>query len=170
MNKEALFHYHDFKHYLDYLTFFQEKALMLTHTLLTYILLVALTAAVTVKTTSFVDMPKRMFYLKNTPTILLLESTLNNVFVSNNEGASWTQASSIPNGAIKSLFMHPFDQNCAYAFSDSTDHYLTTDKGASWLKFTTPLPPALYSPLLSFNSARPSLLLFAGRKCDCILF
>lgn len=59
--------------------------------------------------------------------------------------------------------MHTYAKDRAYLITESSDVHYTTDKGASWNKFTAPsMPNSLGIPLLDFHPIRPDWLIWTG--------
>lgn len=52
----------------------------------------------------------------------------------------------------------------AFLFTETTTHYMTKDRGASWIKFEVPLAPAFETAgyLMSFHSGYADYLLYQG--------
>lgn len=97
---------------------------------------------------------------------LLVFTSENQVWQSKNQGFSWDE----PVKGIKfiSLQTHPYSRDRAYLIGPDETIYYTTDKGASWNNFRTPLPPNLLGiPLLDFHPTRPDWLIWTGSE-GCI--
>ncbi|KAI8868427.1 Oligoxyloglucan reducing end-specific cellobiohydrolase [Ramicandelaber brevisporus] len=124
------------------------------------------------------EQPRRFFYVKKSNVLMYLEEHSGNLMRSDNDGASWKAASGIPSGAVGDVFLHPFDgEKTIYATNkakDATHHWVSTDKGANWRKFSVPLP-AVYGGLggtgggmlgpFAFNAERPNSVIYIGQEC-----
>ncbi|ODV94102.1 hypothetical protein PACTADRAFT_50987 [Pachysolen tannophilus NRRL Y-2460] len=84
--------------------------------------------------------------------------------ISQNDGKSWKQIN-LGNGEyIFSIISDSVDRKRAFAFTNSTNHFITRDAGITWqpLKFNT----LITSPDLQTNFANPNLVLFNIFYCN----
>ncbi|KAJ3107690.1 vacuolar protein sorting/targeting protein PEP1 [Phlyctochytrium bullatum] len=99
--------------------------------------------------------------------ILLLESGRDRVHRSDDEGKSWTKLKEMED--VKMVIPHPFAKDSrAFALTSGKTHYWTKDKGKSWTKFTTELPPSfdIQNGPLSFNAEELDWVIYKGQKCE----
>lgn len=68
------------------------------------------------------------------------------VFRSEDRGASWSVAGTIPYYSVTALEVDPHDSNLLYALARGTMLYRSTDRGASWTGVTLPAYAAGISP------------------------
>lgn len=96
---------------------------------------------------------------------LLAYANDNSVWLTMNEGYSWKRILETENFVAST--MHAYAKDRAFLFTSGRNVYYTTDKGASWNKFTAPLDPnSLGIPLLDFHPTQPDWLIWTGSK-DC---
>jgi hypothetical protein len=66
---------------------------------------------------------------------MMFDSVSHNVHISSNEGKDWSLASGIPEGSISKLVEHPFGHNMAFAIGKDSTHWVTYNRGESWLRW-----------------------------------
>ncbi|KAF9236104.1 hypothetical protein BU15DRAFT_7027, partial [Melanogaster broomeanus] len=76
------------------------------------------------------------------------------VYVSQDEGKSWSRATDIPSGELEVMMLikHSFDNRYAFALTTGTTHYRNEDRGKTWRSFEVPAPPSTHKKPLSFHS------------------
>jgi hypothetical protein len=105
-------------------------------------------------------------YFGESHTILVFTSK-NKVWQSNNEGFSWNQVVTTTDSKVMALTMHSYTRSRAYLITDSRQVYYTIDSGSNWKTFKTPLDPNGFGiPLLDFHPIRPDWLIYTGQQ-DC---
>ncbi|EJU03910.1 Oligoxyloglucan reducing end-specific cellobiohydrolase [Dacryopinax primogenitus] len=114
----------------------------------------------------FSTLPSKLFYFDDSTSVLWHDTANGIVFVSEDEGKSWTQSTDIPEGEAAMLVEHPFDTKVAFMLSRKYTHYRTINRGKTWQTFETPIPPALTSTPLSFHATEPGYVLFHGTRCE----
>ena len=111
-----------------------------------------------------------LFYFEDSDVVLIHEREAGKVLRSDNAGAKWVEVDEIPKGAAWELWQHPYDRKVAYILSGETKHWVTSDRGETWTKFTTPLPPSAFrSPPLSWHAKDANKVLFHGQICTGLL-
>ncbi|KAJ6485837.1 Oligoxyloglucan reducing end-specific cellobiohydrolase [Mycena sanguinolenta] len=118
--------------------------------------------------TSFSNLPARLFFFDDTTTAIYHDSVDGNIYVSSDEGKTWSMPEDIPRGAAAMVVEHPFDNSYAFVLTRSTTHYRTTDRGKTWRTFDVPIAPALMQRPLSFHSDPKNYgyILYQGTACD----
>ncbi|KAL6301716.1 hypothetical protein BKA93DRAFT_738184 [Sparassis latifolia] len=116
----------------------------------------------------FQNLPARLFFFDDTPSLIYHDIVEGNVYVSQDEGKSWRQAEGLPAGEATMVIEHPFDRNYAFVLTKGTTHYRTQNRGQTWQAFSMPISPALVGRPLSFHSdpAKFGYILYQGTKCD----
>ncbi|OZJ04165.1 hypothetical protein BZG36_03117 [Bifiguratus adelaidae] len=121
-------------------------------------------ADIPVTRTGFDALPKRFFYFKGSESILWYDESQKDVWLSDNGGKSWDLAKGIEPRKAVAAYEHPTDGEKAYVFTEGTTHYYTTDRGQSWNKFETDIPPST-NQIVAFHAERTSYIIYMGRKC-----
>ncbi|KAI8370594.1 uncharacterized protein BYT42DRAFT_617135 [Radiomyces spectabilis] len=120
---------------------------------------------VTVQRSGFENTPEKFFYFKESEVILWLDGASHNVWRSDDLGKKWSSVKDIPDNEAHFIYEHPFDNNKAYILGKHTHHWKTSDRGATWQPFETPVEPAASYPHLAFHAERSNYVLFTGFKC-----
>ncbi|KAJ7446295.1 Oligoxyloglucan reducing end-specific cellobiohydrolase [Mycena latifolia] len=118
--------------------------------------------------TSFTNSPTQFFFFGDSTSVIFHDSIEGNIYVSSDEGRSWTLPDEIPRGAAEMVIEHPFDTSQAFILTRSTTHFRTADRGKSWRAFEVPIPPAIVASPLSFHShpQKHGYILYQGTVCD----
>ncbi|EPS94899.1 hypothetical protein FOMPIDRAFT_101305 [Fomitopsis schrenkii] len=118
--------------------------------------------------TFFSNQPSRLFFFEDSPTTIYHDLIDGNVYESQDEGATWTRADTIPEGEASMVIEHPFDNKYAFVLTRGYDHYRTADRGKTWQRFVMPVPPALVGKPLSFHSdpQKYGYILYQGTACE----
>ncbi|KZT68685.1 Oligoxyloglucan reducing end-specific cellobiohydrolase [Daedalea quercina L-15889] len=116
----------------------------------------------------FQNLPSRLFFFDDTTTAIYHDLIDGNVYVSPDEGATWSRVDSIPEGDASMVIEHPFDNSYAFVLTRGLFHYRTTDRGRTWQRFAMPVPPALVGKPLSFHSdpQKYGYILYQGTACE----
>ncbi|KAE9396840.1 Oligoxyloglucan reducing end-specific cellobiohydrolase [Gymnopus androsaceus JB14] len=119
---------------------------------------------------SFQNLPARLFFLKDTPTAIYHDVIEGIVYVSQDEGKTWSPAAGIPSGEAEMVIEHPSDKTYAFVLTMGTTHYRTEDRGKTWRPFNMPVRPALVARPLSFHSdpSKYGYILYQGTECNKI--
>ena len=93
-------------------------------------------------------------------------------------GAKWSLVDDIEQdaaegkkGPVLKVWMHPFDNERAYALGANNKHWMTVDRGASWKRFSIPddeVMPSGYRPALAFHAGNRKKVIFNGQKCESV--
>ncbi|KAJ7842899.1 vacuolar protein sorting/targeting protein 10 [Mycena leptocephala] len=120
--------------------------------------------------TSFFNSPTQLFFFRDSTSAVYHDSIEGNIYVSSNEGRTWTLPEDIPRGVAAMVIEHPFDASLAFVLTRSTVHFRTEDRGKSWRMFQVPIPPAIVAAPLSFHSdpQNSGYILFQGTACNKI--
>ncbi|KAI0794611.1 Oligoxyloglucan reducing end-specific cellobiohydrolase [Fomes fomentarius] len=118
--------------------------------------------------TPFENLPARLFFFNDASTAIYHDVVKGAVYVSPDEGKTWSIPSSIPEGEAAMVIEHPFDSKTAFILSRGTTHWRTDNRGETWQKFDMPVPPALVGRPLSFHSdpKKYGYILYQGTACD----
>ncbi|KAI8075104.1 hypothetical protein BC940DRAFT_363148 [Gongronella butleri] len=111
--------------------------------------------------TAFDDEIAQFMYFAHAPRVLMrLEN--GQLWYSPEHGLSWKQVLA-DQGRILNVVMHEFNNERAYAFTD-TNMYVSTDQGENWKKVDTPGTPArtLGPQVIDFHPTEPEWLLLAA--------
>ncbi|CAD1808071.1 unnamed protein product [Candida parapsilosis] len=110
---------------------------------------------------------KLIRYFDDSANVLILRDK--KAFISFDDGKSFNQVKGIEEDVVNIQF-DPFVKSRAFILTMTKHHYVTTDKGKSWSKFTSNVyefdGKGLASvPKLEFNAADPNLLLMSNYEC-----
>ncbi|KAI5121770.1 hypothetical protein M0805_009581 [Coniferiporia weirii] len=116
--------------------------------------------------TTFHNFPQRLFFFDDAPTSIYFDLSDGVVYVSHDEGKSWTTAD-VPKGEATMVIEHPFDNKYAFILTKHTKHYRTADRGKTWQTFEMPVPPSFVPFPLSFHSEAASYgyIMYQGTSC-----
>ncbi|KAF7351228.1 Sortilin [Mycena sanguinolenta] len=117
---------------------------------------------------SFPNLPARLFFFDDTTTVTAVyhDSVEGNIYLSFDEGKTWSSPEDIPRGAAVMVIEHPFHNSYAFVLTRGTTHYRTADRGRTWRTFAMPIAPALVQWPLSFHSNNYGYILYQGTACD----
>ncbi|KAJ3780213.1 vacuolar protein sorting/targeting protein 10 [Lentinula aff. detonsa] len=118
--------------------------------------------------TSFENLPGKLVFLEDTTTAFYLDDFEGNLFITQDEGKSWSSADTIPAGDAAMVIEHPFEKNYAFVLTRGYTHYRTEDRGKTWRSFDMPVRPAFVAQPLSFHSdpKKYGYILYQGTACD----
>lgn len=133
--------------------------------------LIALCASVcaspTFATHRFSGLPTSLQYFPDSSVVLWHDRRTGQVFRSADEGKSWSPVSA-GKGRAHSLIRHPYHTRQAFILSDGTEHWRTTNRGATWQRFKTRDPPAERGglPLLFHGDEKHrEAIIYMGKRC-----
>ncbi|KAJ3714865.1 vacuolar protein sorting/targeting protein 10 [Lentinula guzmanii] len=106
--------------------------------------------------TSFENLPGKLVFLEDTTTAFYLDDFEGNLFITQDEGKSWSSADTIPAGDAAMVIEHPFEKNYAFVLTRGYTHYRTEDRGKTWRSFDMPVRPAF----------KYGYILYQGTACD----
>ncbi|KAF9224207.1 Oligoxyloglucan reducing end-specific cellobiohydrolase [Gyrodon lividus] len=118
--------------------------------------------------TYFDNLPGRLFFFEDTSSVVYHDVIDGDVYVSQDEGKSWSRATDIPRGEAMMVIEHPSDSRYAFALTAGTIHYRTEDRGKTWRSFDVPASPSYTPRPLSFHSdpAKWDHILYQGTVCN----
>ncbi|KAK3335508.1 hypothetical protein B0T19DRAFT_10337 [Cercophora scortea] len=129
------------------------------------------------KTTKFEHRPTGLNYFPDSDVILFQDIYENNVYRSADAGATWDLVDDVPKNGALMLFMHRYDLNRAYILTESSKHYLTSNRGKTWEKFdvgiSIDIELAMFDAgdIMHFHASDPDRIIFNGIEClgpmDC---
>ncbi|WFD05581.1 vacuolar protein sorting/targeting protein PEP1 [Malassezia vespertilionis] len=116
----------------------------------------------------FAHLPSKLTYFQDSTVVLWHDGEARDVYRSDNEGKTWELVKGPPPRSAYLLIQHPYDPQQAFILSDSTEHWLTKNRGASWQRFETQYSPAVRtgSPMeFHAGDKHRDYVLFIGKKC-----
>ncbi|ORY81895.1 hypothetical protein BCR37DRAFT_379793 [Protomyces lactucae-debilis] len=119
-----------------------------------------------VKKTGFDTLPQRYTYFEDSSVILYHDGRHGRLLRSEDDGVNWKPVENVPDKFVTGILLHPFSDKVAFVMGPDKVHYKTTDRGASWKEFKTPLPQSQVQTPLAFNAKKHGHILFAGEECD----
>ena len=85
---------------------------------------------------------------------------------STDEGKTWDLVTGTQD--VVRLVSHPHNNEMAFAIGIDKTHWVTYNRGDSWLSFTTPLEASLIGDVLSFHAEQEGWILFQGVRCESV--
>jgi hypothetical protein len=126
-----------------------------------------------VSSTEFDSPPSDLFYFDSSNTIVWRDPLKQNALISFDGGNEWEVIKGVDGdmeGQVAVIWRHPHDkEHRAYALSEGTTHWVTTDQGKTWKPFTTGVQPILKlgrSAPLMFSGWDPKKVIFHGKDCS----
>ncbi|KAI9347226.1 hypothetical protein BDR26DRAFT_931474 [Obelidium mucronatum] len=120
-------------------------------------------AAPSVTSTEFENLPALLVNFEDSENILLLDD-IGKVALSKDEGKSWLPVSKIANAVID-IVLHPHAKSKrAFALTEKTSHYFTSDSGLTWSSFSTELQLVLGA--FSFHATELDWIVYRGQKVE----
>ncbi|KAI0351364.1 Oligoxyloglucan reducing end-specific cellobiohydrolase [Trametes cingulata] len=118
--------------------------------------------------TTFDNLPARLFFFDDSTAAIYHDVVKGIVYVSQDEGKTWSAADGVPEGRASMVIEHPFDNRVAFILSRGTKHYRTIDRGKTWQSFEMPIQPALVGRPLSFHAdtEKWGYVLYQGTTCS----
>ncbi|KAK6540989.1 vacuolar protein sorting/targeting protein PEP1 [Orbilia ellipsospora] len=125
---------------------------------------------VTVKKTSFTNLPQEYFYFEDSPCILSFDQAHGVIYRSDDSGATWNAVSE-GKGKAYDLYQHPFDNSKAYILTVGETHYKTEDRGKTWQEWNSvDLPSNRQGPLPAMNfhsgKGKSDYIILLAQVCD----
>lgn len=115
--------------------------------------------------------PLNINYFEDSDVILFQDIEEQNVYRSDDAGASWKRVSNIPDGIAGFLIMHRFDSKTAFVLTAGLEHFKTSDRGKSWSKWDSLLYPSEWqTEILVFHADDPKRIIFNGMEYDGIFY
>ncbi|KAK9765550.1 vacuolar protein sorting/targeting protein PEP1 [Basidiobolus ranarum] len=109
-------------------------------------------------------------YFKKSDHVLMRTKNMG-LWLSENEGYTWTDLMKDHDARIVDIYMHPYSEDVAYFITKEKLLYYTTDEGRNLVKLEVPLYPNNFDiPVLSFHPQHPEWLIYVGESgCDSII-
>ncbi|KAF2088167.1 glycosyl hydrolase [Saccharata proteae CBS 121410] len=114
------------------------------------VLLLALTATAekpTVKKEKFDQQPAGLFFFDDSETALVVERDAGIVWRTTDAGQEWEKLENLKEGNVYSIYHHPYDNKVAVALGRKKTHWMSTNQGETWRKFTSDGHPNLHAPI-----------------------
>lgn len=128
--------------------------------------LAAKNARPTFHTKAFENIPKNVNYFADSDVVLFQDTEQNNVYRSEDAGASWERVDAVPEGKAWLLYMHRHDPSRAYILTEGVHHFRTSDRGRTWHKFESGAEMSIFrADILQFHAADPDRIIFNGMSC-----
>lgn len=117
----------------------------------------------------FPEYPSNLNYFENSDVILFQDIGSNNVFRSDDAGATWKRVEAVPDGEAYLLYMHEYDSERAYILTTGIQHWRTHDRGKTWDMFQTDAEMSMFrGDVLQFHAEVPDRIIFNGMDCQGI--
>jgi len=121
-----------------------------------------------ITTTEFKFIPWGLEYFDDSDTVLFEDRTGRQVYRSEDAGESWKPVSSVPQGNLLELQMHPYDNKRAYIITEDKTHWKTKDRGKTWEEFKTDSFASIFRTALTFHAGDPDRIIFNAMDCTGI--
>lgn len=120
----------------------------------------------TISKTEFENIVENLFYFDDSNVILAHDPKLWTVWRSADAGETWVPVEEAA-GAAFDVYPHPWNNQRAYILGPSTDHWVTTDQGKTWSKWSSGHQAARLSSgrPFSFHGRDPSKVIWNGEEC-----
>ncbi|KAK5361738.1 vacuolar protein sorting/targeting protein PEP1 [Exophiala xenobiotica] len=122
----------------------------------------------TISSTKFEHALENVFYFDDSNIILAQDRDLNSIWRSADAGETWKEVTGDDqSGNAWDLVAHPWDNQRAYILGLGSEHWITTDRGETWRRFTTQgAGLALFRPSpLSFHGRDAKKVIWNGEQC-----
>ncbi|KAK5556632.1 vacuolar protein sorting/targeting protein PEP1 [Exophiala xenobiotica] len=122
----------------------------------------------TITSTKFEHALENVFYFDDSNIILAQDRDLNSIWRSADAGETWKEVTGDDqSGNAWDLVAHPWDNQRAYILGLGSEHWITTDRGETWRRFTTQgAGLALFRPSpLSFHGRDAKKVIWNGEQC-----
>ncbi|KAK3362966.1 hypothetical protein B0T25DRAFT_468582 [Lasiosphaeria hispida] len=118
---------------------------------------------------AFDNQPKNLNFFRDSEVVLFQDISDNNVYRSPDVGSTWARVDAVPEGKAWLLFMHDFDDSCAYILTQGNEHFRTSNRGKSWQKFKSEAEMSMFrGDILQFHAGDPDRIIFNGMVCQGI--
>ncbi|KAG9238283.1 hypothetical protein BJ875DRAFT_451561 [Amylocarpus encephaloides] len=121
-----------------------------------------------VEQSTFDFIPIGVNYFEDSDTLMFIDPHKANAYRSEDAGATWTQVEGVPDGQLFELILHPYDNKRAYIITRERTHYLTTNRGKTWQKFTVEANANIWQSALTFHATDPKRIIFNAIECQGI--
>lgn len=116
------------------------------------------------------DVPLQpIYWFDDSDNLIAFDRNDRNVYVSKDAGANWSLVSSEgqENKAF-SMWPHPHDKRKAYIVGTDGDHWVTSDRGLTWRKFTIESGLNRFHDAFAFHARDSKKVIFHGIRCESI--
>ena len=112
-----------------------------------------------------------LFYFDDSDVVLGIDKETGNVWRSPDAGETWKQVEGKgQKDHAWDLWPHPYDNNRAYILGVSSDHWITSDRGQTWRKFSSKIGPDIFRLIpLVFHGRDPKKAIWNGENCDGLM-
>lgn len=114
--------------------------------------------------TNFHARPAGIVYFEDSDVVLATNTDDKVTFRSADAGATWAKVGDIADGEVLEVLRNPFDKQTAVVLGTKQKHWITHDRGESWLEFTTEADPARSQPGIAFHATDPKRMLY---RAEC---
>ena len=121
-----------------------------------------------IKTTEFDFVPWGLQYFDDSDAVLFENRETKQVYRSEDAGGSWKPVSSVPEGELLELQMHPFDNKRAYIITEKKTHWKTANRGETWEEFKADSLASIFRQALTFHAGDPDRIIFNAMDCTGI--
>ncbi|KIX01649.1 uncharacterized protein Z518_09375 [Rhinocladiella mackenziei CBS 650.93] len=121
-----------------------------------------------ISSTKFDNAIENVFYFDDSNVVMGQDKETNTVWRSADAGQTWTEVNGQgQSGNAWELYPHPWDPKRAYILGIKFDHWITTDRGETWRRFSSSgAGLALFrSSPLSFHGRDPKRVIWNGEQC-----
>ena len=110
--------------------------------------------------------PSNFFYFDDTDIIMMHDRDAGIVYRSEDAGVTWDTVEGVDEGAAWDLWNHPHDPQVAYVLGLKNKHWVTKDRGDSWMAFESKETPTLFQAPLVFHAVDSDKVLLHTQSCQ----
>lgn len=119
-----------------------------------------------ISVSTFEGPPVNLFFFDDSEVVIFVDQQNGIVFRSKDAGEEWEEVDDMIKGEPYAVYPHPYDRSVAVALGQNKRHWITKDKGKSWMQFETEERPSEIDPLRFHADDSDRIIFNAHEHCD----